>query len=77
MKIFREWVRMNASHRFGRPATDQEVAEDLQIIRNRQFQSARQVEDYATFVKQFAIDWASLNRKKRAKAAAAKRWSKE
>jgi hypothetical protein len=77
MKIFREWRRLNLRAKFKREPTDQEVEEEIKLIRERKFDPSNYVFGFGDSLMDYVPEFHKQNRIKRAQIAAAKRWSKK
>jgi hypothetical protein len=76
MKIYREFVRGSLAASKGIMPTDDEVAACVSENATMEFQP-HQVTILAPWMERFVKDYEAFNRKKRAKAGAAKRWKKK
>jgi hypothetical protein len=75
MKIFREWRRMNLALDLKRPPTDHELESDIAQIRETKFENGNRIYEWGYALNDFVPIFAQENRRKKAQAAAAKRWS--
>jgi DNA-directed RNA polymerase specialized sigma subunit len=77
MKIFREWRRTELRAELKREPTDQEVAAEIQLIRDRKFHTANQIFHFSESIKDFVPGFEKENRRKKAQIAAKAKWSKK
>ena len=77
MKIFREWRRVNLRAKFKREPTDQELEEEIKLIREQKFGPGNYTFGYADSLSDFVPEFHKQNRIKRAQNAATERWSKK
>ena len=77
MKIYREFIRASLWTEKGRAPTDEEVASVINLVTEEKFQSLNHVQHIAEFLERFVPSYESSNRRKRARAGAAKRWPKK
>ncbi len=75
MKIFREWRRKYLMAKFKREPTEQEVEDEIKLI--REHDAANFPFGFADSLKDFVPEFHKQNRIKRARTAANGRWSKE
>jgi hypothetical protein len=77
MKIFREWRRLNLRATLKHEPTDQEVEEEIKLVRERKFGPANYVFGYGDSLRDFVPIFHKENRRKKAQSAAVISWSKE
>src|SRR5579859_2924206 len=75
MKIFREYAKMNLWTRTGREPSAEEASSDFEEWCKKEFYSG--FDWLADNLKEFVPRYSAENRKKRAKIAASRRWSKK
>src|SRR5262249_24398885 len=72
MKIFREWRRFSLRVQFKREPTDQEIEDDIKLIRETKFKEGDRIHDWAFCLKDFLPVFHKENRRIRAQTAATK-----
>ncbi|HYV28078.1 MAG TPA: hypothetical protein VFA77_11125 [Candidatus Eisenbacteria bacterium] len=77
MKIFREWRRSCLRKILNREPTDQELEDEIKMIRETKFGDPYQAEDWAYLLRDFVPVFHKENRIKKARLAATKRHSKK
>jgi hypothetical protein len=75
MKIFREWRRLNLRTTLKREPSDQEIADEIEIIRG--LDAFNYPFGFGDSLRDFVPEFHKQNRINRAQAAANKRWSKK
>jgi hypothetical protein len=77
MKIFREWRRTELRAELKREPTDQEVAAEIQLIRDWKFHNPNQMFRLTEALRDFVPEFEKENRRKKAQIAANAKWSKK
>jgi len=77
MRIFREWARVNLATKLWKQPTEEEFDAEWNLWCSKPFDRSEQLDSISGFLKNFIPQFAAVNRKKRAKTAADKRWAKK
>ena len=77
MKIFREWRRSCLRKILNREPTDQELEDEIKLIRERKFDDSNGTWNWGYSLRDFLPVFYKESRRAKAQKAAAKRWSKK